>query len=389
MKLGILSLTVLILSLSSSGWSWSGKNRSSSQYLLYVGTYTKDDSKGIYAFRYETKSAESTSLGLAAETVNPSFLAASPDHRFLYAVNELTQYQGASSGAVTAFAINHATGKLSQLNEFASRGADPCYISFDKTGKYALVANYTGGSVAVFPVSQDGHLQAATAFVQHKGAGKNPERQEGPHAHWIETTPDNRFALVADLGLDEVLIYRFDQNSGALTPNTPPFAKVDPGAGPRHLAFHPNGKFVYAIDELASTITVFAFDSSNGSLQPFQSVSTLPADFRGTNDTAEIHVHSDGKFLFASNRGHDSIAVFSIDQTTGKLTMTGDFPTGGKTPRNFELDPGGTHLLVANQDTGNIVTFAIDQRSGRLTTTGHELKVPSPVSLRFVETKEQ
>lgn len=389
MKLGILSLTVLVLSLCSSGWSWSGKNRSASQYLLYVGTYTKDDSKGIYAFRYETKSAESTSLGLAAETVNPSFLAASPDHRFLYAVNELTQYQGASSGAVTAFAINHATGKLSQLNEFASRGADPCYISFDKTGKYALVANYTGGSVAVFPVSQDGHLQAATAFVQHKGAGKNPERQEGPHAHWIETTPDNRFALVADLGLDEVLIYRFDQNSGALTPNTPPFAKVDPGAGPRHLAFHPNGKFVYAIDELASTITVFAFDSSNGSLQPFQSVSTLPADFRGTNDTAEIHVHSYGKFLFASNRGHDSIAVFSIDQTTGKLTMTGDFPTGGKTPRNFELDPGGTHLLVANQDTGNIVTFAIDQRSGRLTTTGHELKVPSPVSLRFVETKEQ
>jgi 6-phosphogluconolactonase len=388
MKLGILSLTVLVLSLSSSGWSWSGKNRSSSQYLLYVGTYTKGDSKGIYAFRYETKSAESKSLGLAAETANPSFLAASPDHRFLYAVNELTQYQGASSGAVTAFAINHATGKLSQLNEVASRGADPCYISFDKTGKYALVANYTGGSVAIFPVSHDGHLQAATAFVQHKGTGKNPERQEGPHAHWIETTPDNRFALVADLGLDQVLIYRFDQNSGALTPNTPPFAKVDPGAGPRHLAFHPSGKFVYAIDELASTITVFAFDSSNGSLQSLQSVSTLPADFRGTNDTAEIHVHSDGKFLFASNRGHDSIAVFSIDQTTGKLTMTGDFPTGGKTPRNFELDPDGTHLLVANQDTGNIVTFTIDQRSGRLTTTGHELKVPSPVSLRFVETKK-
>jgi 6-phosphogluconolactonase len=326
-------------------------------------------------------------LGLAAETANPSFLTVSPNQRFLYAVNELTEYLGASSGAVTAFAIDHATGRLSHLNELASRGSDPCYISFDKTGKYVLVANYTGGSISVFPVSQDGHLQHASSFVQHQGKGSNPERQEGPHAHWIEATPDNRFVLVADLGLDEILVYRFDVKSGTLTPNDPPFAKTNAGAGPRHVSFHPNGKSVYVINELASTITVFAFDSSQGTLKSLQAVSTLPVDFKGTNDTAEIHIHPNGKFLFASNRGHDSIAVFAIDQNTGKLSLTGDFPTGGKTPRNFEFDPDGTHLLVANQDSGNIVTFVIDQQNGRLTTTGQELKVPSAVSLRFVKFK--
>jgi len=385
MKLGILGLAMFSLSLSASGRSSSGKANPASQYLLYVGTYTKGESKGIYAFRYDPKSADATSLGLAAETANPSFLAASPDQRFLYAVNELTEYQGASSGAVTAFAINPGDGKLTQLNESASRGADPCYISFDRTGKYVLVANYTGGSIVVFPVSQDGHLEPASAFVQHQGRGQNPERQEGPHAHWIETTPDNRLALVADLGLDEILIYRFDAKTGTLMPNDPPFGKTDAVAGPRHVSLHPNGKFVYVIDELSSTITVFAFDSSHGSLQALQAISTLPADFKGKNDTAEIHVHPNGKFLFASNRGHDSIAVFSIDQNTGKLSFTADFPTGGKTPRNFELDPGGTHLLVANQDSGNIVTFTIDQQNGRLTSTGQERKVPSPVSLRFVK----
>lgn len=385
MKLGILSLAMFTLSLFSSGWSASGKPNPATQYLLYVGTYTRGDSKGIYAFRYDPQSADAISLGLVADTANPSFLAVSSNQHFLYAVNELTQYQGTSSGAVTAFAIDQAGGKLSQLNELPSRGADPCYISLDKTGKYLLVANYTGGNISVFPVSQDGRLQAASAFVQHQGKGKNPERQEGPHAHWIETTPDNHFVLVADLGLDEILVYRFDAKSGTLSPNDPPFAKTDPGAGPRHVSFHPNGKFVYVIDELASTITVFTFDSAHGSLRSLQTISTLPADFKGSNDTAEIHVHPSGKFLFASNRGHNSIAVFSIDQNTGKLSLNADFPTGGKTPRNFELDPDGTHLLVANQDSGNIVAFTIDQQNGRLTRVGQELSVASPVSLRFVK----
>jgi 6-phosphogluconolactonase len=388
MKLGsfplvLLAYFILVLTFSLLGWAETGANPSG-RYFLYVGTYTKGESKGIYVYSYDAQSGESKSLGLAAETPNPSFLAVDPRQRFLYAVNELTQYKGSSSGAVTSFAIEHKTGKLSPTNEVASRGADPCYISLDKTGKYVLVANYTGGSVAVFPVHKDGGLGDATAFVQHAGTGKNPTRQDGPHAHWIETTPDNRFALAADLGLDEVLVYRFDANRGTLAPNDPPFAKVEAGAGPRHIAFHPNGKVLYVIDELASTVAVFSFDPSKGTLHLLQSLSTLPSGFSGNNDTAEIHVHPNGKFLFASNRGHDSIAVFSIDQKTGTLTVVDHFSTQGKTPRNFELDPTGTRLLVANQDSDNIVLFNIDLQTGHLTATGQLLKVPSPVSLRFV-----
>lgn len=388
MKLGPFFLILvihfgLILAIARVSWAENSANLSS-HYLLYVGTYTKGESKGIYAYSYDVKSGESKSLGLAAETSNPSFLAVDPGQRFLYAVNELTQYKGASSGVVTSFAIDKKTGMLSAINEVASRGADPCYISLDKTGKYVLVANYTGGSVAVFPARKNGGLGEETAFVQHAGSGKNPKRQEGPHAHWIETTPDNRFALTADLGLDEILVYRFNGDGGTLTPNDPPFAKVEAGAGPRHIAFHPNGKILYVVDELASTITVFSFDAAKGTLRLLQSVSTLPSGFAGTNDTAEIHVHPNGKFLFASNRGHDSIAVFSIQPDTGKLTPVDHVSTQGKTPRNFELDPSGSRLLVANQDSNSIVFFKIDTHTGHLTATGPEIKVPSPVSLRFV-----
>ncbi len=354
-------------------------------YLLYVGTYTKGESKGmgIYAYGYDAKSGVLKSLGVAAKTVNPSFLAADPGGKLLYAVNETDDYKGAASGAVSAFTIDHASGKLSPLNQVASRGADPCYISLDKTGKYVLVANYSGGSVAVFPVLKDGQVGEASAFVQHDGSSVHPH-QQGPHAHWIETTADNRFAIAADLGLDKLLIYRFDPSQGSLTPNDPAFAKVDPGAGPRHIAFDLPGKFAYAVDELNSTITVFSYDAAAGALHWVQTISTLPKEFSGSNDTAEIHVHPSGKFLFASNRGHDSIAVFSIDKSTGRLTAAGDFPTRGKTPRNFEIGPTGTKLFVANQETGNIVTFRIDPQTGGLTSTGQVLNVPSPVSLRFV-----
>ena len=387
MKLGSFPLVLLahfiLVTFSLRGWAEKGGSPSG-RYLLYVGTYTKGASKGIYVYSYDAKSGESEPLGLAAETPNPSFLAVDPRQRVLYAVNELTQYKGSSSGAVTAFGIDRTNGKLSPINEVASRGADPCYLSLDKTGRYVLVANYTGGSVAVFPVRKDGGLGDATAFVQHVGTGKKPARQEGPHAHWIETTPDNRFALAADLGLDEILVYRFDGTRGTLAANDPPFAKVNAGAGPRHVAFHPNGKVLYAIDELASTVTVFSFDPSKGTLHLLQSLSTLPSGFTGNNDTAEIHVHPNGKFLFASNRGHDSIALFSIDQKTGTLTVVDHFSTQGKTPRNFELDPTGTRLLVANQDSDNIVFFNIDVQTGHLTATGRQLKAPSPVSLRFV-----
>jgi 6-phosphogluconolactonase len=372
---------VLILSLVT---VTAAKESPKNKYLLFIGTYTEKESKGIYAYRFDASSAELTPLGVAAETINPSFLAIDPTRRVLYTVNEVQTYKGASSGAVTAFAINHQTGKLLLLNQVPSRGADPCYIAFDKTGKYALVANYTGGSVAVFPVQSDGYIGEASAFVQHEGSSVNKERQEGPHAHWIEATPDNRFAIVVDLGLDELLVYRFDAKTGSLTPNNPPYAKLDPGAGPRHIAFHPNGKFAYVVNELQSSITTFTYDGSRGALQKLTTVTTLPKGFSGSNDAAEIKVHPSGKFLFASNRGHDSIAVFSIDSHTGTLTLVDHFSTQGKTPRNFEIDPTGKLLFVANQDTDNIVVFRINPNNGRLTSNGQILHVPAPVCLKFM-----
>ena len=277
---------------------------------MYVGTYSQRGSKGIYAYHYDGSSGEVSPLGVAAETQDPSFLVIDPNRKWLYAVNERHDYKGQSSGAVTAFAIDRATGKLTELNELASRGADPCYISLDHTGKFALVANYTGGNVAVFPVEADGRLGNSSAFVQHKGSGPNHDRQEGPHAHFIDLSPDNRFALAVDLGLDEVLSYRFDANNGSLAAD-PAAAKVDPGAGPRHLAFSPSGKFVYVINEIKATITSFSYDSKTGTLNRLEVVPTLPADFKGENTSAEIVMHPSGKFLYISNRGHDSIAAFA------------------------------------------------------------------------------
>jgi 6-phosphogluconolactonase len=353
-------------------------------YLLFVGTYTGKESKGIYAFRVDAASATITPLGVAAETNNPSFLAIDPTQRFLYAVNEVPNYKGASSGAVSAFAINRHTARLSLLNEVASHGADPCYIAFDKSGKYALVANYTGGSIAVFPVQPDGHIGEASAFVQHAGSSINKERQQGPHAHWIETTPDNRFAIAVDLGLDELLVNRFNATTGSLTANNPPYVKVDAGAGPRHLAFHPDGKFVYAVDELNSTIIAFSYDPDRGTLRKLTTVSTRPKDFTGNNYPADLQVHPNGMFLFASNRGHDSIAVFSIDSNAGTLTLVDYFPTQGKMPRSFAIDPTGKLLFVANQATNNILVFRIDLTTGRLTPKDQTLTVPAPVCLRFM-----
>jgi 6-phosphogluconolactonase len=357
-----------------------------SNYLLFVGTYTntKAASKGIYAYRYNPSSGQLTSLGVAAETPNPSYLAVDATHQFLYAVNELEDYKGEKSGAVTAFSIDRKTGKLTKLNDVASRGKDPCYISLDNTGKYVLVANYTSGNIAVFPAQKGGRLGEAAALVQHHGSGPNQERQEGPHAHYIRTTADNRFAVVSDLGLDKLLVYRFDASSGSLTPNDPPAADLPPGEGPRHAAFAPNNKFAYTVNELKSTVTAFTFDANAGVLKAFQTVSTLPKDFNGPNDGAEIHVHPNGKFLYTSNRGHDSIAEFSIDQSTGRLTLVHNFSIQGKTPRDFELDPAGRYLLAAGQDTNNVVVFRIDPTTGELRPIGQSVDVPAPVGLRFV-----
>ncbi len=356
------------------------------KYLFYVGTYTQDGSKsqGIYAYRYDAATQEVTSLGLAAETTNPSWVALHPNGRFLYAVNEVQNYKGPNSGGVSAFSVDRATGKLTFLNEVASRGADPCYITVDQSGKYVLVANYTGGSIAVFPISDDGKLGNASAFVQHTGHGLNPKRQEAAHAHSIDLSPDERFAFVDDLGLDELLVYKFDKSKGSLKPNNPPFAKLDAGAGPRHFALHPSEKFAYLVSEMASTVTAFSIDLKAGMLHRSQNISTLPDDFKGENDDAEIRIHPSGKFLYASNRGHDSITVFAIDATKGMLAVVEHASTQGKTPRSFEIDPTGTLLFAENQQSNNIVIFHIDQNTGKLTPTGKVLEVGQPVCVKFL-----
>ena len=361
--------------------------QSHGKYLVYVGTYTEEGSKskGIYAYRFDEDANQITPLGLAAETTNPSFVALHPNGRFLYAVNEVQNYKGPNSGGVSAFSVDRSTGKLTFLNEVPSRGADPCYIIVDKAGKYVLVANYTGGSVSVFPVLADGKLGEASQFVQHTGQGADPKRQEGPHAHSIDLSPDNRFAFVDDLGLDELKVYKYDTAKGSLTPNSPPFAKLYAGAGPRHFVLHPSGKFAYVVAEMASTITAFTVDLNKGVLQRVQTVSTLPKDFKGDNDDAEIQVHPSGRFLYASNRGHDSIAVFAIDPQKGTLTQIEDVPTQGKIPRSFEIDPTGSFLFAENQKSDNIVVFRIDAKTGRLTPTGKVLDVSSPVDVKFLK----
>lgn len=351
------------------------------QYLVYVGTYTtKTASKGVYAFRYDANSGKLTPLGVVAETPDPSFLAIHPSGKYLYAVNE-----AGKNSMVSAFALDARSGKLTLLNQLSALGEDPCYISFDRTGKYALVANYTSGNIAVFPIGPDGRLGEHTALVQDAGTlGPNKERQEGPHAHWIEVSPDNRFVLVADLGFDELLIYKFNSANGTMTPNQPAFAKLKPGSGPRHIAFHPNGKFVFVVSELSSTAAAFRYDAKKGSLKEIGSVSTLPPNFSGRNDVAEVTVHPNGKFLYVSNRGNESIAILSIDESTGALTPSAGVPTGGKEPRHFAIDPSGKYLLAENQLSDNIVVFKIDAATGGLTPTGQIVEVPSPVDLTFV-----
>lgn len=360
------------------------KSHSGGQYLMYVGTYTGPASKGIYAYRFDASTGRATPLGLAAETANPSFLAIDPTQRFLYAVNEISDYQGQKSGAISAFAIDRKSGKLTLLNQVASHGAGPCYVSLDQTGKYVLAANYDGGTVAVFPVLKDGRLREASAVIEHTGPTVDPL---GPEPHQIDLSSDNRFAIAAYLGLDQLLVYRFDPAKGTLVANHPPFTQLHPGARPRHFAFHPNYKFLYLLEEAASKVDTFSYDAENGTLRQMTTVSTLPEDFKGDNTTAEIKVRPDGKFLYGSNRGHDSIAVFAIDPVTGALKFTEAVSTGGRKPRNFEIAPGGTYILAANQKSDNVVVFKIDPESGHLNPTGQVIEVPSPVCIKFVKIK--
>jgi 6-phosphogluconolactonase len=356
------------------------------RYLAYVGTYTeKTKSKGIYAFRFDDTSGRLTPIGLVAETLNPSFLALHPSGKYLYAVNESSKFGDEESGAVSAFSIDRKTGKLTLLNQVASRGAGPCHVSLDKTGRYVLVANYDAGTVAVFPVQPDGQLGKYTGFARHTGHSVNKERQEGPHAHWIATSPDNQFLLTADLGIDRILVSKFHLPDGAFTPGkSNSGAKLKAGAGPRHAAFSPSGKFFYVASELNSTVTAYSYSAKDGALHELQALSTLPKDFSGENDVAEIAVHPSGKFLYVSNRGRDSLAVFSIDPRKGTLKPIADIATQGKTPRNFAIDPSGKFLLAANQESNTIVVFSIDPMTGSLALTGQIVEVPSPVCIVFL-----
>jgi 6-phosphogluconolactonase len=351
---------------------------------VYVGTYTDGKSEGIYVLDLDLSSGALGAPKLAAKETNPSFLAIHPDHRFLYAVSEVNNFGGRKTGAVSAFRIHEADGTLTRFDQESSDGAGPCYIALDHEGKYLLVANYGGGTVAVYPLGPGGEMGPACSVIQHKGSGANPSRQVAPHAHSINLDSANKFAVAADLGLDKLLVYRFHGLTGTLVPSDPPFTAVAPGSGPRHFAFHPDGHHAYVINERTSTVTAFDYDSELGVLKELQTLSTLPEGFTGRNSTAEIQVHPSGRFVYGSNRGHNSIAMFAVQESTGKLRPLGHQPTQGKTPRNFALDPTGTFLLAENQDSDTIVVFRIDPKTGLLDPTGHTASVPKPVCVKMM-----
>jgi len=380
--LKIAGLGALGLALPELAFAHGGAPRSG-ELPVYVGTYTSGKSEGIYLYSLNLSSGELTHVVTTKDVKDPSFLALAPSRRYLYAVNEVEEFAGKRSGALSAFAVDQRTGELRLLNQQPSLGGAPCYVIVHGTGRFVLVANYAGGNVAVLGVNGDGSLGEATDVKQDLGSSINAERQEGPHAHCIVLDPANRFAYACDLGTDKIMIFRFDARRGKLIPNTTPSVQVKPGAGPRHLTFRPGGKYAYVINELHATVTVFAHDRAQGNLKEVQTVPTLPTDFTGENTSADIHVSTDGRFLYCSNRGHDTIAAFKIDPRNGTLTFIAHESTGGKTPRNFAIDPTGTFLLVANQNSDNIVTFRRDRKTGRLSATGHVAQVPSPVCLKL------
>jgi len=355
--------------------------------LVYVGTYTQHSAKGIYAWKFQTSPPRLVSLGLEADTSNPSFLLVHPDRRYLYAANEDSMFQGQPSGSVSAYAIDPSSGRLTLLNQVATHSPGPCHLALDRTNRWLFAANYAGGSVTEFPVLPDGSLGENSAFLQHHGSSVDHDHQSGPHPHEIVLSPDNRFLLVPDLGLDEVLTYRLDAKTGRLTPGNPAFTRVAAGSGPRHLVFHPNGKLVYLISEMAATVGVYSYDPDHGHLDALlQTVSTLPDDYLGGRDGAEVALSPDSRFLYASNRGdgtEDNIVVFAIDPEKGTLKKIDYIATGGKTPRHFTLDPTGAFIFAANQDSGNVVVFRRDPSTGKAIATGLTMEVTDPTCVIF------
>lgn len=351
------------------------------QVHLLIGTYTNGGSEGIYSYKFDSQNGNITPLGVC-KTDNPSFLAISPDKKFVYAVNE--NGSANNPGSVASFAFNKKSGTLSLLNLEPTGGAHPCYVAIDKTGKWVTAGNYSGGSVSVFPVKEKGFLDKVRTVEQHEGHSVNTKRQDRPHVHATIFSPDDNYLLVPDLGTDKVMIYRLNKNNGALEATEPGFFKTDAGAGPRHLDFHPPGRFAYLSEEMSGNVTALKYN--DGKLEKIETLSAHPADFKGNIGTADIHVSPDGEFLYVSNRGDaNNIAIFSIDQQSGRLSLKGFQPVSGKTPRNFGIDPSGNFLLAANQDSNEVVIFQRDKKSGLLTDTGKRIAVEKPVCIKWID----
>lgn len=359
--------------------------------LVFVGTYTEsvsptgEKSEGIYAFRIHPQEGVLTPVQVAGKVINPSFLAVHPNRHFLYAVNEVGEFRGEAGGGVSAFSIDAQTGELRLISQQLSQGSDPCYLSCDATGTYVLVANYSSGSLSLLPLQPDGRLYPAVEVIQHHGSGFDPSRQAGPHVHSVVLDPTNRFVLTADLGLDQVMVYRLDLERGKLIPMESQGLKLRAGSGPRHLAFHPNGRFVYLVCELNSTLGAYMYHAEDGRLEEIGIYPMLPEGYRGISWAAEVQVAPSGRFLYASNRGHDSLVIYAVDEASGRLVYVGHASTRGEYPRHFALDPSGTLLLVANQNSGTILPFWVEAQTGKLTPTGQVVKVPTPVYVKIFQ----
>ena len=384
------SRVAILLAGAALAWAPSGvqaQSRTPDGSLVFVGTYTggKTNSQGIYAFRMHDGAGgpSFTPLGLAAETPSPSFIVVDARRGVLFAVNEVDSYEGQPTGSISAFTIDRATGKLTLINRRPSLGRAPCHLALDKDGRNLIVANYSSGTVAVLPVAANGEL-GEPKMVQHTGSSANRQRQQAPHAHCTNFDPAFNFLFACDLGIDKVMTYRLDPAASALRPHTPPFTAVRAGNGPRHMDFRRDGRFAYVLNELTSTVTAFAYDARKGVLREMQTVSTLPPGYTSGNSGAEIAVHPSGRFLYTSNRGHDSIARFRINAGTGQLTFLDAQPTGGRTPRHFAIDPSGRLLLAASQNSGSFTAFTINQSTGALTRTGPPVEVPAPVCVAFL-----
>lgn len=362
---------------------WSRAGQESKRRLLFVGTQTGSGSKGIYAYHWDPAAGELQSAGLAAESDNPTFLAIDPQAKYLYAANEISSFEAQESGAVSAFQIDHDGAKLRAINQVSARGTGTCHVTVDHIGRTVFCANYTGGSASSFFLNTNGQITDAVSHFQYKGKGPNAERQEGPHAHRVTVSPDDRFLLVNDLGLDCIHIYHLNDANAHLTPSDPPQWNAAPGSGPRALRFHPNGRFAYCVHELASEVEVLRWEPQKGTLQSVQKLSLVPENYRATARASDIVFDRSGRWAYAASRDYDCLVSFSVDPKGGKLTLLARSSCGGKTPRHLALDPTERWLLVANQDSDRITVFSRDSGSGKLSETGKDFPLSKPQCLVF------